>query len=63
MNTPHIVIKTDLDLTPPGKRSIRIVTLRQGKAIRWYLNGRIYATRSLDQLALSREWMRAGEAA
>lgn len=62
MNTPYIVIKTDLDLTPPGKRSIRIVALRRGKAIRWYLDGRIYATRSLDQLALSREWVKAGDA-
>lgn len=61
MNTPHIVIKTDRDLTPPGKRSIRIVTLRRGQAIRWYLDGRIYATRPLDALAVSREWVRAGE--
>lgn len=26
---PHIIIRTDLDLTPAGKRTARIVTLRR----------------------------------
>lgn len=61
-NRPHIVIHTDRDLTPAGKRSIRIVTLRGGQFVRWYLNGRIYATRPLSQLELSREWVRSNPA-
>jgi hypothetical protein len=56
-----ITIHTDRDLTPPGVRSFRIVQLRGGQHLRWYLDRRIYRTLpfTLDNLALSREWWRA----
>lgn len=59
MNMPKIVIKTAMDLTPAGKRTARKVTLTQGQRIRWYVGGRIYATKpaTVEMVALTNEWM------
>lgn len=44
---PHIIIPTDADLTPPGKRRWKIVrTTRGGRKcaprLRWYVGPRVY---------------------
>lgn len=56
-----ITIKTDRDLTPKGKRTARVVQLNQGPHIRWYVSGRIYATKANtpEMRALTREWLAA----
>jgi hypothetical protein len=39
----QIVINTDYDLTPAGKRAARVVqTSRGGRQLRWYVGGRLY---------------------
>ena len=39
----QIVINTDYDLTPAGKRAARVVqTLCGGRQLRWYVGGRLY---------------------
>jgi len=39
----QIVIKTEYDLTPAGKRAARVVqTSRGGRQLRWYVGGRLY---------------------
>jgi hypothetical protein len=39
----QIVINTDYDLTPVGKRAARIVqTSRGGRQLRWYVGGRLF---------------------
>lgn len=56
----RIIIHTDRDLTPPGKRAARIIRLRRGgRAIRWYVSGRIYATRPMSDLSVTRQWLDA----
>lgn len=57
----HIVIHTDLDLTPAGKRTARTVQLKRGPAIRWYVGGKIYATRAVtpQNVATTKEWIAA----
>lgn len=57
---PRIVIHTDRDLTPAGKRTARMVTLRQGLRIRWYVGGRIYMTRPAGDVVITKEWIAAG---
>jgi hypothetical protein len=54
-----IVIQTDADFTPPGKRRAKIA---YGNRIRWYVGGRIYRTLKPTQenLNLSVEWMKSG---
>lgn len=61
MQTPHIVIHTDRDLTPPGKRTAKVVQLRGGAHIRWYVGGKIYSTRANTpaQAAVTRNWIAA----
>lgn len=57
-----IVIHTDKDLTPAGKRTARVVqTDRGGRQLRWYVSGRIYAQMpvTLEKVALTQEWMGA----
>ena len=57
---PRIVIHTDQDLTPPGKRRARIVpTMRGGSVLRWYVAGRIFRqlAPTPPNLALSRQWV------
>lgn len=56
----RIVIRSDRDFTPKGKRRWALVShLRGGPAIRWYVSGRIYRTLAYCQesLTLSAEWM------
>jgi hypothetical protein len=39
----QIVIDTNYDLTPAGKRVARVVqTSRGGRQLRWYVGGRLY---------------------
>jgi hypothetical protein len=39
----QIVINTEYDLTPAGKRVARVVqTSRGGRQLRWYVGGRLY---------------------
>lgn len=59
---PKIIIHTDADFTPPGKR--RAATA-YGNRIRWYVSGRIYRTLAItaENIALSRRWVDAGAAA
>jgi SepF-like predicted cell division protein (DUF552 family) len=58
-----IVIATDRDLTPKGKRIARIVKLRSAmgtvERIRWYVARRIYnqLTVTPENVTLTREWV------
>lgn len=60
-----IVIQTDADFTPKGKRRANAVTLRGTfgpvSRIRWYVSGMIYRTlpNTPANVALSREWVEA----
>lgn len=56
-----ILIQTDADFTPAGKRSARTVTLIQGQRIRWYVSGRIYRTLAVTETnaTLTKEWIAA----
>lgn len=52
-----IVIHTDADFTPKGKRTARIVTTsRGGKSLRWYVGGKIF--RKGAPLELTAEWLK-----
>lgn len=68
-----IIIQTDADFTPAGKRAVRIVrrggglynryaTGKRGvQMITWYVGGRIYRNLPLtaENAALSNEWVAA----
>lgn len=60
-----IVIQTDADFTPKGKRSARVVTTRgafgRGRQLRWYVSGRLYnrLPATADNAKLTREWIAA----
>lgn len=58
LKTP-VVINTDSDLTPEGKRTARVVQLRQGPYIRWYVSGRIYRTlkNTKENASLTSDWL------
>lgn len=43
VSLPKIVIQTDADFTPKGKRRVRIVRTTRGRQVRCYVSGRIYA--------------------
>ena len=51
-----IVIQTDADFTPPGKRRAKVA---YGNRIRWYVSGRIYRTLAItyENIDLSRRWV------
>ncbi len=53
-----IVIKTDADLTPKGKRRARFY---QKRVIRWYVGGRYYGQLPITQenIKMSSEWAAA----
>ena len=55
-----ITIHTDLDLTPAGKRTVRVAPYGLNE-IRWYVAGRIYNRLPLNfaNVALTTEWMGA----
>ena len=57
-----IVIKTDCDLTPAGKRTAKIVRTRKGKklpfpVIAWYVGGRFHKHETSAKL--TNEWLSA----
>ena len=56
-----IVIQTNADFTPDGKRTARVVrTSRGGQQLRWYVSGRIYRylAPTAENVALTNEWMK-----
>ena len=59
----QIIIKTNADFTPKGKRTAKVVTVgRGGKQLRWYVGGKLYRRFSgitSETLELSREWTSA----
>ena len=67
----EIVIQSDADFTPPGKRTVRVVRhrlngRRTGAHLRWYVSGKAYRSLPLthDSVSLSESWKGAasGEA-
>ena len=70
-NFPKIVIETDADFTPVGKRSVKIISIapRQGRyavakgtrVIRWYVGGAIYATLPITSanIKMTEQWFAA----
>lgn len=62
-----IVIQTNADFTPKGKRTARVVEVsgRMGKAqqLRWYVGGRLYRrlAATAANVALTNEWKDAGQ--
>ena len=59
-----IVIQTDADFTPKGKRSARVVQTRgqfAGRQLRWYVSGRIYHRLPVtpENIALTSQWLAA----
>lgn len=60
-----IVIQTDADFTPKGKRSARVVTVSgrmgRGRQIRWYVGGKLYRrlAPNLWNVNLTNEWLNA----
>lgn len=63
LNT-KIVIHTDVDLTPKGKRRARIVETRtamgKGHQLRWYVAGHCYSamTPTNENITLTQEWLK-----
>lgn len=58
-----IVIQTDADFTPKGKRTARVITTaRGGRLLRWYVAGKIYRSLAPTQanLDLTDQWQAAG---
>jgi len=53
-----IVIHSDADFTPKGKRIARYVKTNRGTQLRWYVGGRLYLKGANP--ALTSEWL-AGE--
>lgn len=63
----EVVIATDADFTPPGRRSARIVRHAKngrgiGPMIRWYVAGKAYRSLPLSEsnMSLTNEWKQAG---
>ena len=56
-----IVIHTDRDLTPKGKRMAKVVKTDRGAQLRWYVGGKIYSRMPVtsQNVEKSREWMAA----
>lgn len=63
--TLKIVIQTDADFTPAGKRSARVVQTNRGSQLRWYVSGRVYRRLppTAENLVLTSRWIEAGEKA
>jgi hypothetical protein len=55
MPHPTVVIPTDFDLTPVGKRRVKV----RPSLIRWFVSGRRYHALPITaaNIALSREWV------
>lgn len=57
-----IVIQTNADFTPAGKRNARVVTCTRGaKQLRWYVSGKLYRHLSPTpaNLAMTQKWIGA----
>lgn len=60
-----IVIQTDADFTPKGKRTARVVTVSgrmgRGQQLRWYVGGKLYRRLSVssENVKLTNEWLAA----
>lgn len=57
-----IIIHTDRDLTPQGKRVAKVVkTDRGGRQLRWYVGGKVYQKMPVtgENVEKSRVWMEA----
>lgn len=57
-----IVIQTNADFTPKGKRNAKVVkTARGSDQLRWYVSGSIYRqlAPTASNLALTNEWLAA----
>lgn len=60
-----IVIQTNADFTPKGKRSAKVVTVSgrmgRGQQLRWYVAGKLYRQLSPNaaNVELTNEWLRA----
>lgn len=52
-----IVIQTNADFTPPGKRTARTVQTSRGAQHRWYVGGRIF--RKGAPAEMTAEWLAA----
>jgi len=57
-----IVIQTDADFTPRGKRTARIVShamngKKMKKVIRCYVGGKAYMQKELSEFALVNKWL------
>jgi hypothetical protein len=62
-----IVIQTDADLTPPGKRRVKVVKthlsgLKSPPHIRWFVGRKAYRSLALTEanMRLSEEWFKSG---
>ncbi len=63
----EIVIQSDADFTPPGKRTVRVVRhqlngRRASAHLRWYVSGKAYRSLPLTpgSVSLSESWKMAG---
>lgn len=60
-----IVIQTDADFTPKGKRTARVVTVSgrmgRGQQLRWYVGGKLFRRLPPTQQSvnLTNEWLKA----
>lgn len=55
-----IVIQTDADFTPPGKRRAKIAYANTRHArIRWYVSGKVYRSLPINDtnISLSKRWV------
>lgn len=58
----NIIIQTDADFTPSGKRSARVVqTDRGGRQLSWYVSGKLYRRLPVNEANadLTRAWLAA----
>lgn len=54
-----IIIQTNADFTPKGKRTARVVqTSRGGRQLRWYVGGKLYRKGAPAELTAA--WLAAG---
>ena len=62
-----IVIQTNADFTPAGKRTARVVKVRgqfgTGRQLRWYVSGRLYRwlAPSSKNIEMTRDWLAAAQ--
>jgi hypothetical protein len=57
---PKIVIQTNADFTPAGKRRAKVAYANTRHArLQWYVSGRVYRTLAIsaENIALSKRWV------